>query len=410
MTNFNWNFGDNTGSTLAEPAHYYAQTVTYYGSLNVTAANGCAATLPFEHTHAALPLIDFSVTNACLYQDYALDGLSLNPGDSISSWQWTINNQASLTGKNTSVVFQELGLNQVELQVTSVQGCSAFLSQAIPVWQVPEARFSAAPNVLSTDYTMQFINESEGQNLFSEWSFGNGLSSTETNPSHTFGSDSIYLVTLQVSNIYGCSDSQEQAIQAELPLVDLQLLSIDLGSSAIGQELSISAVNAGNIAIPSTVFKWQGGGELVLSESYTETIEPGEIINFTFATQWEERFDFDYLCVQAEPMELPLADAQPDNNTQCTTLYNSGVQLFPPFPNPGDRQMFVRLTNTRSSNINLRIVDNQGRLLQDLVDVQVPPGFHQYLLDISALSNGSYQLILLTENAKRSVSFVKKSN
>lgn len=410
ITDFQWNFGDNTGSALAAPAHYYAQAITYGGTLQVTASNGCDATLPFEHAHASLPLIDFPVANACINQAYPLDGLSLNPSDSIASWQWTINNQSTLEGKNTSVIFQQLGLNQVELEVTSTQGCTASLSQAIPVWPVPEAQFSFEPNVLSTDYTLQFMNESEGQNLFSEWSFGDGFSSTETNPLHTFGNDSLYLVTLQVANVYGCSASQQQAIQTELPLVDLQLLSIDLGSSAIGQELTIRATNAGNIAIPSALFKWQGGGELVLSESYMQTIEPGEIINFTFATQWEkESFDFDYLCVQAEPMELPIADAQPDNNIRCTTLDNSGVQLFPPFPNPGDRQMFVRLTNTRSSNINLRIVDNQGRLLQDLVDVQVPPGFHQYLLDISALPNGSYQLILLTENAKRSVSFVKKS-
>jgi hypothetical protein len=410
ITQYHWQFGDNTGSLVASPSHYYAQVGVYEGLLSVTASNGCSANIPFQHEHSAQPMIDFPLTNACLDQPFTLSGQSLNSDDLIANWEWTINQSELLEGQTVTTLFTSLGLVPVQLQATTVQGCSTSLTQAIAVWPVPNALFTVQPDVFSTDLTQVFTNLSEGQNLFSEWSFGDGTTSTETQPNHTFAADTAYTVSLSVVNAYGCSDQFSQSITPQLPRLDIELLSLMVSSTDTGEELTIRCANAGNITIPSALFRWQGGGEIVLSENYNSALAPGEIIDFTFASQWEAgSFTFDYLCVQAEAEGLPLADSKPENNIQCNTMGNSGFRLFPPFPNPGDKHMFVRLSNTRESNINLRIVDGQGRLLQDLVDTKVPPGFHQYLLDISTLSNGAYTLIMLTENTKQSVGFIKKA-
>jgi hypothetical protein len=78
------------------------------------------------------------------------------------------------------------------------------------------AAFSAIPDSLTTfPFYYHFIDHSTGNINSWNWDFGDGFSSTETNPSHQFGQAGTYQVCLTVKNldnINSCSDHTCQEI------------------------------------------------------------------------------------------------------------------------------------------------------------------------------------------------------
>ena len=67
----------------------------------------------------------------------------------------------------------------------------------------PEAAFTAAPTSGVSPLTVQFSNSSTGSPTYQSWDFGDGTTSTDQNPVHTYAADGIYSVALTVSNAVG---------------------------------------------------------------------------------------------------------------------------------------------------------------------------------------------------------------
>jgi beta propeller repeat protein len=70
---------------------------------------------------------------------------------------------------------------------------------------VPGAAFSADPTIGGSPLTVQFTDESTGDPTTWRWDFGDGETSTEQSPSHTYAAEDTYSVTLTVSNPVGRS-------------------------------------------------------------------------------------------------------------------------------------------------------------------------------------------------------------
>ncbi|MEO7175179.1 MAG: CotH kinase family protein [Saprospiraceae bacterium] len=60
-------------------------------------------------------------------------------------------------------------------------------------------------------YNWQFVAQTQG-NYNYHWDFGDGNTSTEANPLHTYSATGNYLVKLEVSTAYGCTFNQKQTI------------------------------------------------------------------------------------------------------------------------------------------------------------------------------------------------------
>jgi len=74
--------------------------------------------------------------------------------------------------------------------------------------RVPKAAFSADPTQGSKPLEVQFKDESTGKNLTERyWEFGDGTTSTETNPKHTYSEAGVYTVSLTVMNKEGAKDT-----------------------------------------------------------------------------------------------------------------------------------------------------------------------------------------------------------
>jgi PKD repeat protein len=207
---YNWNFGDGSpSSSLTNPSHTYSTPGTY--SVTLIAAQGsCSDTLsmPGIINVLASPLADFSYTSPCINDSVVFTNLTQSQGSTISSYSWDFGDgSAAGTLQNVKHAYLNAGTYTVRLIVQSTNGCSDTISKSVTILTRPQVAFS--PDVMSgcDSLTVHFNNTSTGAVLYN-WNFGDGGTSTLTNPSHTFNSAGSYTVLLTAEASGGCSSSR----------------------------------------------------------------------------------------------------------------------------------------------------------------------------------------------------------
>jgi gliding motility-associated-like protein len=134
------------------------------------------------------------------------------PGSGIiDSWQWDFGDGNFSTQQNPTHVYTSAGNFNVSLRVHNSNGCFQTLTRAqlINVINGATANFSnSTPNTCSPPVNVNFQNLSTGTGALSyQWSFGDGGTSTLTNPSHTYTTAGTYTLQLIVTNANGCRDT-----------------------------------------------------------------------------------------------------------------------------------------------------------------------------------------------------------
>jgi gliding motility-associated-like protein len=155
----------------------------------------------------------------------------------------------------------------VLLTVTTTSNSGGCLSTAdqvrVDFQDKPTANFIANTVCLNqpTQYTDQSINTSGLGALNNwQWSFGNGGTSTQINPSVTFTTAGTYTTQLIVSNTFNCADTIERAVTVyPLPDVKVGFTRSCTGSSQLICFKDSSTISAPS-SIPNTGYYWDFGG------------------------------------------------------------------------------------------------------------------------------------------------------
>ncbi len=84
---------------------------------------------------------------------------------------------------------------------------------------LPIAAFTADTTVGTAPLTVRFTDRSTGVIDSRSWSFGDGATSTEANPTHTFATGGSYAVTLRVTNIAGSNSTTRTVDMANHPWI-----------------------------------------------------------------------------------------------------------------------------------------------------------------------------------------------
>ncbi len=122
-------------------------------------------------------------------------------GNGVFTYKWTSNPAGfQSTRQNNKVSPNVTTTYYVEVESG---GCVVNDTVTVTVNPSPSAAFTALPNSGCDSLTVFFQSNASGSDSVS-WDFGDGTTSTEHNPSHTYHAGT-YTVTLTVTNIYGCS-------------------------------------------------------------------------------------------------------------------------------------------------------------------------------------------------------------
>lgn len=194
-----WNFGDGNTSNEVSPSHIYALPGDFTVSLTVT--NSCGSNTSTKViTVLALPKAAFSsdVTVGCSALTVHFNDLSTN---NPTSWKWTFpgGSPSSSTIKNPIIVYNNPGQYDVSLIASNGVGSDTIVkSNYINVITIPTASFTSSIN----GNVVTFNNTSTYGNTYL-WNFGDGNTSTQINPVHTYSQENTYTVSLTVTNACG---------------------------------------------------------------------------------------------------------------------------------------------------------------------------------------------------------------
>jgi PKD repeat protein len=127
--------------------------------------------------------------------------------NSPSSWAWDFGDGNTSEEQDPVHMYTTPGAYTVRLRATNSGGSNTetkinYIAIAAAYAQ-PAASFSANPPTMAQPYTVQFLDRSTGPPTSWSWNFGDGGTSSEQDPVHTYPGNGTFIVTLEVSNPAG---------------------------------------------------------------------------------------------------------------------------------------------------------------------------------------------------------------
>ncbi len=201
---YNWNFGDSTYSSLANPTKTYSKTGIYNVCLKLTSSTdtNCFQTKCRQvYVQVPTPCISNFVFIRDDLNSKKIRFYSKSTGDSLS-YTWYLGDGDTAYGKNPEHTYNDTGNYTVCLSINSLTTlcyaatCHQVFSGTKTVWC--QANFSAGYS--QTSRTLTVDNQSIGIRLKYIWSFGDGDTSYLKNPIHTYTSPGIYQLCLYAAD------------------------------------------------------------------------------------------------------------------------------------------------------------------------------------------------------------------
>ncbi|HVM88599.1 MAG TPA: PKD domain-containing protein [Puia sp.] len=212
--NFYYDFGDGTIDTLNSIIawHSYSKAGTYTIKMIVVQTSGCTDTI--IHTNAITvggAKADFTPSTllGCNSISEVFTDKSTSDGiHPIKQWIWDFGDGSgpqTYTSPPFSHNYTKQGIYSVKLTVSDGTGCSDSIvkTNLLTVAQ-PSAIINAVDSLSCPGSPVQFVNNSKGYGLTYTWDFGDGNTSTATNPNHIYSIGS-YTASLKVVDQYGCT-------------------------------------------------------------------------------------------------------------------------------------------------------------------------------------------------------------
>ncbi|HEU5289514.1 MAG TPA: PKD domain-containing protein, partial [Cyclobacteriaceae bacterium] len=208
---YSWDFGDGTTSAVANPgSHTYASFGTYPIKLTVT-SNGCTQSQTVTVTINPIPpILDFSYNPAsgCAPLTVTFTNLSQFADPTSYFWQFGAN-QGTSRSVNPTYIYNEPGIYSVSLSATNVLGDTVTITKSniIEVLPSPIAQFTIKPVLVYIPGGKVYTNNQSFAAFSYLWDFGDGETSTEFEPVHTYTAEGTYDIILTATSSAGCADT-----------------------------------------------------------------------------------------------------------------------------------------------------------------------------------------------------------
>ena len=227
---YRWNFGDGKSSAEREPRHTYIDAGAYDVELVADGPGGQSryarqivvaeaqpqptATVQVIHTVESPPTpvasfraeprsgvapLEVSFTNTSTDADIASD------------WDFDGDGESDSSERDPTTVFDVPGTYTVRLRATGKGGTDSASAEIIVYPPPPTAHFIVSVE----DLEVAFLSTATGEDLEYSWDFGDGSTSIEKDPVHSYLAAGSYTVVHSASNIGGDASYQELVTVSE---------------------------------------------------------------------------------------------------------------------------------------------------------------------------------------------------
>ena len=205
LLSYQWFFGDGGTSSLPNPIHIYNAAGTYTIRLIVRNNTGCTDSL-VKTNAVTIGTVTAGFTGPAVVCAGKPVSLTNNSSPNPSGANWTFGDGSFSSDINPVKVYNSPG-NYVIKLVSSFGACNDSVSKAIQVLSKPSTDFTSSnTNACKPPLTVSFSQATSGAVIF-KWFFGDGDSSSLSNPTHTYSTYGSFSVTLVTTNAAGCTDT-----------------------------------------------------------------------------------------------------------------------------------------------------------------------------------------------------------
>lgn len=186
-------------------------------------------------------------------------------GKQITNYQWDFGNGDQSTSQTDSTIFN-VGNHTVNLNVTTVDGCTHTITRDVTILEGPNALFSAVLDANFLSYN--FINQSTiltGSITSYLWDFGDQSATSDLeNPNHDYQTHSSFLVSLTVGSDNGCVNVYDTLVSTTNGLTEFLFNQFELSPNPTSNTCQIHAKHGfvGDVELRDV------NGQLVYSESF----------------------------------------------------------------------------------------------------------------------------------------------
>ena len=219
VVSWEWNFGDGTVSFDQNPIHTYTAFGWYNVCLTILTTDSCSSTfcqdIYFVGGGSGNCQADYTWTNPISpngnTQVVFTDNSMVPSGSTIISWLWDFGDGNTSTLQNPTHIYASAGMYFPCLAILTSDSCmSDFCNYVIVGDTLPNPDCQAMFYYGGSGTLLnQFTDASwaNGTIIAWSWDFGDGTTSTDQNPIHTFATSGSYNVCLEITSDNGCVSS-----------------------------------------------------------------------------------------------------------------------------------------------------------------------------------------------------------
>lgn len=263
ITDYAWGFGNGIASSANTTSYVYTQTGLYDITLVIQDSNHCSVSIikPQYVNVVNKPQAAFTASPATsCATSQAVSFTSSSAGNGLTYF-WQLAAGATSTAANPSYTYSNQ-TQSVRLTVTDMYGCTNSVSHSVTVRQLV-ADFFASNTEPCTGQPVHFTN---GSNLSGNavWDFGDGTTSTASDPDHIYNATGVYTVKL-IESFGSCTDTKIKNAYITVKQGVIPSFAVNAPSGGCNDSISVSFSNT--TAGSGLQFNWNFGDGLGSSAS-----------------------------------------------------------------------------------------------------------------------------------------------
>ncbi|MEQ8363364.1 MAG: PKD domain-containing protein [Cyclobacteriaceae bacterium] len=212
---YSWDFGDpsttSDNSTATNPSYTYSLASDYAVSLTATSNFNCVTNLTKNVTSYPIPVVDFSLTPACLGipTDFTNES-TISVGGMTYFWDFGDGNTSTQTNPNN--LFGAISSYNVLLTATSNANCINSVSKTVDVHHTPVSSFTASDVCELINVPITNNSTITAGTLSYSWDFGDATTDGNAIPIKSYGSAGPYTISLTAISDFNCVDAASASI------------------------------------------------------------------------------------------------------------------------------------------------------------------------------------------------------